>query len=207
MKKSLKISLIIIGIIIGFIILDTTQAIMLNNSPIISWKTELENGNWMKKGLFTNSYYCTENQKITTVSKKEKFICPITQNTIHYSKTIDNITIELDIPNEWNYEELQKENDFKYALKLYKNEKDKNATLYFYNNHFAVCGTGLSPEKIILNNQKETTIGYYYDDMKNWNYISSYETNPNIAILNHNLDEKESSEVLEFVKTLNIRSI
>ncbi|UKI57594.1 MAG: hypothetical protein L6V81_09835 [Clostridium sp.] len=35
MKKSLKITLIIIGVFVGLIILDTTQAIVFNNSPII----------------------------------------------------------------------------------------------------------------------------------------------------------------------------
>ena len=35
MKKGLKITLIVIGVIIGLIILDTAQAIVFNNSPII----------------------------------------------------------------------------------------------------------------------------------------------------------------------------
>ena len=42
----------------------------------------------------------------------------------NYNKEIDNIKLELNIPNEWNYEEIlpNEENDFyKYALKLYKN--------------------------------------------------------------------------------------
>lgn len=35
MKKSFKITLIVIGVVIGIILLDTTQAIIFNNSPII----------------------------------------------------------------------------------------------------------------------------------------------------------------------------
>ena len=82
----------------------------------------------------------------------------------NYSKTIDNINIELRIPNDWNYEEISqdKENDYyKFALKLYKNEENKNAVLYFYNNPFGVCGTGRTDEKILLNNGTEAVVGYY----------------------------------------------
>lgn len=65
-------------------------------------------------------------------------------NKRNYSKTIDGITIELNIPNEWNYEEFKesKDDNFKFALHFYKSSKEKNATLYFYNSMFAVCGTG-----------------------------------------------------------------
>lgn len=35
MKKSFKITLVVISIIIGIILLDTAQAILFNNSPII----------------------------------------------------------------------------------------------------------------------------------------------------------------------------
>ncbi len=81
----------------------------------------------------------------------------------NYSKTIDGITIKLNVPSEWNYEEIEvsKKDNFKFALKFYKSSKEKNATLYFYHNVFAVCGTGLTSEKITLNNGKEANIGYY----------------------------------------------
>lgn len=38
MKKSLKITLVVIGVLVGVIILDTAQAIIFNNSPIIRKK-------------------------------------------------------------------------------------------------------------------------------------------------------------------------
>ena len=45
------------------------------------------------------------------------------KNNQKYSKIVDNICLELNIPREWKYEELQKDvdNDFyKFALKLHK---------------------------------------------------------------------------------------
>ena len=128
------------------------------------------------------------------------------ENTEKYSKTIENIKIELTIPNEWNYEEMQKneENDFyKYALKLYKNSEEQYAVLYLYHNPFGVCGTARTVEDITLNNGKQATIGYY-DGSKIWSDISFYNTNKSIAVINYNLTESESQEVIEIIKTISI---
>ena len=128
------------------------------------------------------------------------------ENTEKYSKTIENLKIELTIPNEWNYEEMAKneENDFyKYALKLYKNNSEQYAVLYLYNDQFGVCGTARTEEDITLNNGKEATIGYY-DGSKIWSDISFYNTNKSIAVINYNLTDSEAAEVIELIKTINI---
>ncbi len=125
----------------------------------------------------------------------------------NYSKTIDNINIELSIPNDWNYEEIpqnKENNSYKFALKLYKNEESKNAVLYFYNNPFGVCGTGRTTEKIYLNNGTEAVVGYY-DNNENWSDVSFYKLNHNIALINCGLEGAEAQEVLEFIKTINIK--
>ena len=130
----------------------------------------------------------------------------INQKYQKYSTVVDNIKIELNIPNEWKYEEIQKnkENNFyKYALKLYKSNANQYAMLYFYNNQFGVCGTGRTAENITLNNGERATIGYY-DGNKKWNDISFYNMNKKIAVLNYDLIDSESEEVIEFIKTINI---
>ena len=128
------------------------------------------------------------------------------KNEKNYYKEIDNIKLELNIPNNWNYEEIPKneENDFyKYALKLYKNNENQYAMLYFYNDPFGVCGTGRTSKNIILNNGKEATVGYY-DGNKNWADISFYNTNKNIAVMNYGLIDEDADEVIQFIKTINI---
>ena len=123
-----------------------------------------------------------------------------------YYKEIDNIKLELNIPNSWNYEETiqNEENDFyKYALKLYKNNENQYAMLYFYNNPFGVCGTGRTSKNIILNNGKEANVGYY-DGNKNWADISFYNTNKNIAVMNYGLIDEDADEAIQFIKTINI---
>ena len=123
-----------------------------------------------------------------------------------YYKEIDNIKLELNIPNSWNYDETiqNEENDFyKYALKLYKNNENQYAMLYFYNNPFGVCGTGRTSKNIILNNGKEAVIGYY-DENKNWADISFYNINKNIAVMNYGLIDEDADEAIQFIKTINI---
>ena len=130
---------------------------------------------------------------------------PVTTNK-KYEKNIDNITISLTIPDNWKYEELERntENDFyKYALKIYKDNEDKYAVLYYYQQIIGVCGTGRTSKQIELENGIKATIGYYYEkDI--WEDISFYETNKYIAIINYGLDKAESEEVINFVKTINI---
>jgi len=131
---------------------------------------------------------------------------PIINVENNYSKTIDNITIELNIPNDWHYEELPRneENDFyKFALKLYKTDSSKNAILYYYNNPFGVCGTGRTDKNMYLSNGAEANIGYY-DNKEIWSDISFYPLNTNIAFLNGGLEDNEAQEVLDFVKTIRI---
>ena len=124
----------------------------------------------------------------------------------NYNKEIDNIKLELNIPNEWNYEEIsqnEENNFYKYALKLYKNNENQYAMLYFYNNPFGVCGTGRTSKNISLNNGKEATIGYY-DGNKNWSDISFYNINKNISVMNYGLINEEADEAIQFIKTINI---
>ena len=128
------------------------------------------------------------------------------ETKLNYSKTIENITLEMYIPKEWQYEELSNDenNDFyKYALKLYKSQDNKNAILYVYNNSFGVCGTGRTTKNITLDNGEQATIGYY--ESEEWNDIFFSVSNPNIAIINNGLESNEAEEFFNFVKTINIK--
>ena len=160
---------------------------------------------------FQSNYYHKDNINYEIDNYKDlmKIKLPIDKNennnSIKYSKYIDDIKLELDIPNEWKYEEISKnENDnfFKYALKLYRSNKEQYAMLYFYNSQFGVCGTGRTTEKLILNNNQEASIGYY-DNSKVFQDIS-FSINKNIALVNNGLTYDEAEELLEIIKTINI---
>lgn len=92
MNKKIKITLITILIIISLIIVDTIQARLFKHSPLISWKQTLEDhDSWVDKGLIIDTYYCTKEQDIITVSwhfKLTKFTCPIdNKDSVKINKT------------------------------------------------------------------------------------------------------------------------
>ena len=126
-----------------------------------------------------------------------------------FSKVVDNVKLELNIPNEWKYEELLKneENDiYSYALKLYMDNDSKYATLYLYYNKFAVCGTGRSSNNITLDNGKEANIGYY-DENESWSDISFCDMNKNVVVLNYGLVGSQADELIHIIKTINFTQI
>lgn len=130
------------------------------------------------------------------------------QEVQKYSAVIDGLKLELDIPNDWNYqeEELKKDSTYLFALNLYKDESKRNATLYFFKNDFYVCGTGRTTKELILNNNDIVTIGYYGVN-DSWNHITFSDVYPEIAIINNGLLDDEAAEVLEFIKTLKIENL
>lgn len=97
MKKSIKVILIIVIVIVGIVLVDTLQAIILANSPFISWKDNLkDNDSWVDRGLLIDIYYCTKEKDIVTVSwkfKTSKFDCPIDNVNLDYNESYDRIVM------------------------------------------------------------------------------------------------------------------
>lgn len=81
MKKILKSLLITLTIIISIILLDTLQARIFKNSPAISIREFLlDTDSYVDRGIIIDTYYCTKEKDIVTVSwhyKNSKFDCPI----------------------------------------------------------------------------------------------------------------------------------
>lgn len=80
-KSKIKTIIIIICTILSLILIDTTQAIIFKNSPLISWNEELADADsYVDRGILIDVYYCMKDQDIVTVSwhfKTSKFDCPI----------------------------------------------------------------------------------------------------------------------------------
>ena len=89
-----KIILIIIGLLIGIILIDTLQAKIFNNRPIIKITEYYDSGNGLRKdkGLFVYTYVFGEDKKVT-VYKWEKYSPPEEANlqTNHKSEEIDKM--------------------------------------------------------------------------------------------------------------------
>ena len=206
---------IIIAILVVLVILLFPKVIALNDGGTKIYKSliyevtkahKIREGGYLVEGtivkVFGKQIYCDipKDVKIIEDGKEKKELGTT------YEKNIDDVTLMLEIPNEWKYEELSRntENDFyKYALKIYKTQEDKYAVLYFYHQMFGACGTSRTAEQINLDNGNKATIGYY-DGSNVWQDISFYETNIYIAIINYGLDKAEAEEVKDFIKTINI---
>ena len=69
MKKQIKKIFNIIGIIIGIILLDSIQAFIFDNNPIIKIREYYNGGdlNYKSKGILVDTYNCTNGIKDTTL--------------------------------------------------------------------------------------------------------------------------------------------
>ena len=107
--------------------------------------------------------------------------------------------------NGWNYKEIQaaENDDYIYALKLFKSNEEQCAILYFYKENFGVCGSERTSQNITLNNGKQAVVGYY-GNSDEWIDISFAEMNHNIAIINRNLQKNDNDEIIKIIKTINI---
>lgn len=81
MNKKLRVILIILGILIGILLIDTLQAKIFNNSPFIRFTEDYNGGNLYKKnkGILVDNYIYTNGDK-KTVFKWEKYTNPADDN-------------------------------------------------------------------------------------------------------------------------------
>ena len=81
MKKSLKIFLIVLGVLIGVIAINTIKAIVFNNSPILHIRERINKCNekdYIDKGIIVNHYNCNNESK--TLFKNTKYNCMVCYN-------------------------------------------------------------------------------------------------------------------------------
>ena len=91
MKKRLKITLVIIGVLVGVIILDTAQAIIFNNSPIIRKTKTYSSFHKKNIGIFveTDIY---DGVAQTTRFKWEAHTLPIEENINNLKDTYNKVS-------------------------------------------------------------------------------------------------------------------
>ena len=79
-NKIIIIPLTIIITILSVVLLDTFQAIIFKNSPIISWREEqVDKDSYVDRGILMDTYYCTKEGDIVTVIptfKNTNYNCP-----------------------------------------------------------------------------------------------------------------------------------
>ena len=120
MKKGLKITLCVLA---GIIALDTLQAKILDNSPLLKVRENIDGGiSYIDKGLLVNHYHCSNDEK-TTVWKWTKYACPAEDGDLQRLKGQlgGYITSEKIEPKEEKLESLieydKEDVDYSYVMK------------------------------------------------------------------------------------------
>ena len=82
MKKAIKIFLIIFVILIAIVLVDTIQAKVFDNNPLIKIRYNRDGGNvdYVDKGIFVYTYVFTNKEKVT-VFRWEKYAPPVNLQT------------------------------------------------------------------------------------------------------------------------------
>ncbi len=91
MKKSLKITIIVIGVLVGVIILDTAQAIIFNNSPIIRITKTYSNFHKKNIGILVETDIYDGVTQITRF-KWEAHTLPIEENSDNLKDTYNKVS-------------------------------------------------------------------------------------------------------------------
>lgn len=76
MKKNKKILIIVLGVLIGVVLIDSFQAKVFNNKPILRLTKDVNGGYLNKKniGVLVDNYVCNDGE-VKTVFKWEKYSC------------------------------------------------------------------------------------------------------------------------------------
>ena len=103
----------------------------------------------------------------------------------------------------WKYEFSGDATDeYEYAVKFYKSDEERGATLYSKKGFFGVCGTELETKELYLDDGNKVSVGYYGDSGK-WSYVLFYSTSDEHIVANNGLASvEESNELLSMFKTL-----
>ena len=136
MKKSLKITLIVIGVLVGIVVVDTLQAKIFNNSPILKVRENLNGGRtaYIDKGVFVNHYYCI-NKEEKTLFKGAKYTCPELEENKESTNGFDKEFLQC-IENELGgYLVTEKDNLIEIPLSEIK--KDDNEKIEYYKGAYA----------------------------------------------------------------------
>lgn len=131
-NKYKKYILIAVFSIIILIIIDISQALIFQNSPVLKIREHFDGGTlyYKDKGLITYTYNCI-GEKRKTVLKWEKYFCPLKETTfeiIDESKNIKDFTCAEAL------EEIYRDDEYIYFLSCMKSEYIK---VNYSPNHFS----------------------------------------------------------------------
>lgn len=143
MKKIFKPSIVVIAILIGFIILDTAQALIFNNNTLLGIETHC----MKRKGILVDTYHCGNGKNITRFKK----------NNLCYTEDICSANLEVKTDQQL---ELEIKDNFK---KILQTNKSSSSTYdYIQNDYYKrIIKLGRRAVPILVNLYEE---GYFSEN-------------------------------------------
>ena len=194
MEKSLIIILIIIGFLVGIILLDTIQALIFNNNPIIGIETHCRS----KVGILVDTYHCGNGKNVTKF--KTASSCPpppVCDNDINYSVAeIDNVGITIsDISLTGATITIKDTNEIPYVYGewyiIQKQDNDK-----WYNLSTLIDNYAFNEIGYLVNDEKEVKFDI------DWKWLYGELSSGSYRILKQ-VDDKYISVEFDIANTLN----
>ena len=170
MNKYIRLSLIVLLVVIVAILIDTVQARIFKNSPVISFKSNLsDSDSYVDKGIILDTYYCTKDRDIVTVSwhfKTSKFTCSV--DNVNDLDEVDGVSMVI------------KEGTLKRDRALIV-ITDTSGKKYTYGEEYRIDkysdGKWEEADIVVDGNYGWNSIGYHVDDNKeleldiNWKWL------------------------------------
>ena len=163
MKKGIKIFLIIFAILVIFIVIDTIQAKIFDNKPLIKIRYNCDGGNvdYVDKGIFVYTYVFTNGEKVT-VYRWEKYAPPV-------EETLDNNSFDTT-----SYEnDNESENIMEDVININVSINSKKYTATIENNETAKSFISRLPQEFNMKELNENEKYVYMD-----NSLPTNSTNP-----------------------------
>ncbi len=162
MKKGLKITLIIIVGLIVLILVDTLQAKVFNNSPLLKIREYYNGGEtyYIDKGLLVNHYYCNDSEE-KTLFKNSKYDCPyefIIKEIVDTSEDIDDFVCADSL------EEFYRDDDYVY---YYSCTKSKYVLVKYTYGYKETVTEALKEKRITIKDLDDYQIKYYKEPINN----------------------------------------
>ena len=123
MKKGLKITLIVLVVMVGVVVLDTLQAKVFDNSPLLKIRENLDGGStdYIDKGLLVNHYHCNNDEKITTW-KGTKFACSAKESKKEIKEIVDLVARD-NLSCDEALEKFYQDENYTYSYSCIKSDK------------------------------------------------------------------------------------
>ena len=177
MKKGLKITLIVLVVTLGVVVLDTLQAKIFNNSPLLKIRENLDGGSldYIDKGLFVNHYHCNNNEKVTTW-KGTKFACSAKEGKKEIEEIVDLVARD-NLSCDEALEKFYQDENYTYSYSCIKSD---NVIVKYNDGSEETVKDALQNNRITIQDLDKFNISYIKEEIENNKEFDFYLTKPEL---------------------------